>query len=145
MIHPMRLAILACFALTASAATTFKPQEIGTGLSVVYALTTADVNNDKKAWGERFGMTHFVNPKEVDGSVVPHIVNMTKTKADQIGGADYSFDCTGNVKVMRDALECTHRGWGVSVVIGVVGAGLSTTVQPAASAGPIFQIAIISG
>ena len=98
----------------------------GIGLNVIQGLKLAgadmivgvDINNDKKPWGERFGMTHFVNPKEVDGSVVPHIVNMTKKGADQIGGADYSFDCTGNVKVMRAALECTHRGWGVSVVIG---------------------------
>ena len=92
-----------------------------------------DLNNDKKEWGERFGMTHFVNPKEVDGSVVQHIVNLTKTKADQIGGADYSFDCTGNVKVMRDALECTHRGWGVSVVIGVAPAGAEIATRPFSS------------
>jgi S-(hydroxymethyl)glutathione dehydrogenase/alcohol dehydrogenase len=89
-----------------------------------------DLNDDKKAWGERFGMTHFVNPKQVDGPVVQHIVNMTKTPFDQIGGADYSFDCTGNVKVMRDALECTHRGWGVSVVIGVAPAGAEIQTRP---------------
>ena len=71
-----------------------------------------DVNNGKKEWGERFGMTHFVNPKELGGDLVAHIVNMTKRGADQIGGADYTFDCTGNVTVMRQALECSHRGWG---------------------------------
>ncbi len=82
-----------------------------------------DINNDKKAWGERFGMTHFVNPKEVGGDLVPHLVNMTKRGADQIGGADYTFDCTGNVTVMRQALEASHRGWGVSIIIGVAPAG----------------------
>jgi len=110
----------------------------GIGLNVIQGLKLAgadmiigvDLNNDKKAWGERFGMTHFVNPKEVEGSVVPHIVNMTKTPFDQIGGADYSFDCTGNVKVMRDALECTHRGWGVSVIIGVAPAGAEIQTRP---------------
>ncbi len=110
----------------------------GIGLNVIQGLRMAgadmiigvDLNNDKKAWGERFGMTHFVNPKEIEGSVVPHIVNMTKTPFDQIGGADYSFDCTGNVKVMRDALECTHRGWGVSVVIGVAPAGATIETRP---------------
>ena len=65
-----------------------------------------------KEWGERFGMTHFVNPKEVGADLVPHLVNMTKQGADQIGGADYTFDCTGNVTVMRQALEACHRGWG---------------------------------
>jgi len=110
----------------------------GIGLNVIQGLKLAgadmiigvDLNNEKKAWGERFGMTHFVNPKEVEGSVVPHIVNMTKTPFDQIGGADYSFDCTGNVKVMRDALECTHRGWGVSVIIGVAPAGAEIQTRP---------------
>ena len=110
----------------------------GIGLNVLQGLRLAgadmiigvDLNNDRKAWGERFGMTHFVNPKEVEGSIVPHIVNLTKTPFDQIGGADYSFDCTGNVKVMRDALECTHRGWGVSVVIGVAPAGAEIQTRP---------------
>jgi S-(hydroxymethyl)glutathione dehydrogenase / alcohol dehydrogenase len=110
----------------------------GIGLNVIQGLRLAgadmiigvDLNNDRKAWGERFGMTHFVNSKEVDGSVVPHLVNLTKTPFDQIGGADYSFDCTGNVKVMRDALECTHRGWGVSVVIGVAPAGAEISTRP---------------
>jgi S-(hydroxymethyl)glutathione dehydrogenase/alcohol dehydrogenase len=97
----------------------------GIGLNVIQGLRLAgadmiigvDINNDKKAWGERFGMTHFVNPKEVGDDIVPHLVNMTKRGADQIGGADYTFDCTGNTKVMRQALEASHRGWGKSVII----------------------------
>ncbi len=72
-----------------------------------------DINNARKEWGERFGMTHFVNPKDIGADLVPHLVNMTKKGADQIGGADYTFDCTGNVGVMRQALEACHRGWGV--------------------------------
>ena len=110
----------------------------GIGLNVIQGLKMAgadmiigvDLNTDKKAWGEKFGMTHFINPTEIEGSVVQTIVNLTKTEADQIGGADYSFDCTGNVKVMRDALECTHRGWGVSVVIGVAPAGAEISTRP---------------
>src|SRR5262249_41281463 len=90
----------------------------GIGLNVVQGLRLAgadmivgvDVNNGKKQWGERFGTTHFVNPKEVGGDLVPHLINMTKRGADQIGGADYTFDCTGNVTVMRQALEACHRG-----------------------------------
>src|SRR6185295_12218026 len=89
-----------------------------------------DLNNDRKAWGERFGMTHFVNPKEVGGDLVPHLVNMTKQGADQIGGADYTFDCTGNVTVMRQALEACHRGWGQSIVIGVAAAGAEIATRP---------------
>ena len=110
----------------------------GIGLNVIQGLRLAgadmiigvDVNNSKKEWGERFGMTHFVNPKEVGGDLVPHLVNMTKRGADQIGGADYTFDCTGNVKVMRDALESAHRGWGESIIIGVAGAGLEISTRP---------------
>ncbi|MFT3670560.1 S-(hydroxymethyl)glutathione dehydrogenase/class III alcohol dehydrogenase [Aestuariivirga sp.] len=110
----------------------------GIGLNVIQGLKLAgadmiigvDVNNSKKEWGTRFGMTHFVNPKEIDGDVVPHIVNMTKRGADQIGGADYTFDCTGNVKVMRQALECAHRGWGQSIIIGVAGAGQEISTRP---------------
>src|SRR6059058_4154147 len=110
----------------------------GIGLNVIQGLRLAgadmiigvDLNNDKKAWGERFGMTHFVNPKEIDGDIVPHLVNMTKRGADQIGGADYTFDCTGNTKVMRQALEASHRGWGKSVVIGVAGAGQEISTRP---------------
>jgi len=109
----------------------------GIGLNVIQGLKLAgadmiigvDLNNDKKAWGERFGMTHFVNPKEV-GDVVAHLVNMTKRGADQIGGADYTFDCTGNVTVMRQALEACHRGWGQSIVIGVAGAGREISTRP---------------
>jgi len=110
----------------------------GIGLNVVQGLKLAgadmiigvDINNDKRAWGERFGMTHFVNPKEIEGDVVPHLVNLTKRGADQIGGADYTFDCTGNTTVMRQALEASHRGWGKSVVIGVAGAGQEISTRP---------------
>jgi S-(hydroxymethyl)glutathione dehydrogenase/alcohol dehydrogenase len=110
----------------------------GIGLNVIQGLRLAgadmiigvDLNNDKKAWGERFGMTHFVNPKEVDGDIVPYLVNLTKRGADQIGGADYTFDCTGNVRVMRQALEAAHRGWGQSIVIGVAGAGQEISTRP---------------
>ena len=110
----------------------------GIGLNVIQGLKMAgadmiigvDINNDKKAWGEKFGMTHFVNPKEIEGSVVQAIVDLTKTPFDKIGGADYSFDCTGNVKVMRDALECTHRGWGQSIIIGVAPAGATIETRP---------------
>jgi len=110
----------------------------GIGLNVIQGLRLAgagkiigvDLNDDKEAWGRRFGMTDFVNPKTVTGDLVAHLVNMTKAGADQIGGADYSFDCTGNVDVMRAALEACHRGWGVSVVIGVAGAGLEIKTRP---------------
>jgi S-(hydroxymethyl)glutathione dehydrogenase/alcohol dehydrogenase len=109
----------------------------GIGLNVIQGLRLAgadmiigvDVNPAKKPMAERFGMTHFVNPKEVD-NVVQHIVELTKTPFDRIGGADYSFDCTGNVKVMRDALECTHRGWGQSIIIGVAPAGATIETRP---------------
>ena len=89
-----------------------------------------DLNDDKQAWGEKFGMTHFVNPKQIEGDIVAHLVNMTKRGADQIGGADYTFDCTGNTKVMRQALESSHRGWGKSVIIGVAGAGQEISTRP---------------
>jgi S-(hydroxymethyl)glutathione dehydrogenase/alcohol dehydrogenase len=110
----------------------------GIGLNVIQGLKLAgadmiigvDLNPARKEWGERFGMTHFVNASEVGDEIVPTIVNMTKRGADQIGGADYSFDCTGNVKVMRAALECTHRGWGTSVVIGVAPAGAEISTRP---------------
>jgi S-(hydroxymethyl)glutathione dehydrogenase / alcohol dehydrogenase len=110
----------------------------GIGLNVIQGLRLAgadmiigvDLNNDKKEWGERFGMTHFVNPKEIDGDIVAHLVNLTKRGADQIGGADYTFDCTGNTKVMRQALEASHRGWGQSIVIGVAGAGQEISTRP---------------
>ena len=110
----------------------------GIGLNVIQGLRLAgadmiigvDLNNDKKVWGEKFGMTHFVNPKEIDGDIVAHLVNMTKRGADQIGGADYTFDCTGNVTVMRQALESAHRGWGESIIIGVAGAGQEIKTRP---------------
>ncbi|QDZ10583.1 S-(hydroxymethyl)glutathione dehydrogenase/class III alcohol dehydrogenase [Devosia ginsengisoli] len=110
----------------------------GIGLNVIQGLRLAgadmiigvDINNDKKAWGERFGMTHFVNPKEIGEDVVPYLVNLTKRRGDLIGGADYTFDCTGNTTVMRQALECSHRGWGKSVVIGVAGAGKEISTRP---------------
>ncbi|WP_378947541.1 S-(hydroxymethyl)glutathione dehydrogenase/class III alcohol dehydrogenase [Paracoccus sp. R86501] len=110
----------------------------GIGLNVIQGLRLAgadmiigvDLNNEKKEMAERFGMTHFVNPKEIEGGIVQHIVEMTKTPFDQIGGADYSFDATGSTKVMRDALECTHRGWGVSVIIGVAAAGAEISTRP---------------
>ncbi|MBG1232538.1 S-(hydroxymethyl)glutathione dehydrogenase/class III alcohol dehydrogenase [Aestuariivirga litoralis] len=110
----------------------------GIGLNVIQGLKLAgadmiigvDLNDSKKEWGERFGMTHFVNPTKIEGDVVPYIVNMTKRGADQIGGADYTFDCTGNVKVMRQALECSHRGWGQSIIIGVAGAGQEISTRP---------------
>ncbi len=109
----------------------------GIGLNVLQGLRLAgadmiigvDLNNDKKPMAEHFGMTHFINPKDCE-NVVQEIVNLTKTPFDQIGGADYSFDCTGNVKVMRDALECTHRGWGQSIIIGVAPAGAVIETRP---------------
>ena len=110
----------------------------GIGLNVLQGLRLAgadmiigvDVNADRKAWGERFGMTYFVNPKDVGKDLVPHLVDMTKSGADQIGGADYTFDCTGNVTVMRQALEDCHRGWGQSIVIGVAPSGAEISTRP---------------
>jgi S-(hydroxymethyl)glutathione dehydrogenase/alcohol dehydrogenase len=110
----------------------------GIGLNVIQGLRLAsadmiigvDVNSAKKAWGERFGMTHFVNPREIGADLAPYLVNLTKRGADAIGGADYTFDCTGNVEVMRQALEASHRGWGKSVVIGVAGAGQEIATRP---------------
>src|SRR6476660_4592126 len=110
----------------------------GIGLNVIQGLRLVgadmiigvDLNPDKKAWGERFGMTHFVNPDEVGGDLVAHLVNMTKSGADQIGGADYTFECVGNVKLMRAALESCHRGWGESIIIGVAGSGQEIATRP---------------
>ncbi|MGO6716979.1 alcohol dehydrogenase catalytic domain-containing protein, partial [Rhizobium ruizarguesonis] len=110
----------------------------GIGLNVLQGLKLAgadmiigvDINNDRKAWGEKFGMTHFVNPKEVGDDIVSYLVNLTKRNGDLIGGADYTFDCTGNTKVMRQALEASHRGWGKSVIIGVAGAGQEISTRP---------------
>jgi S-(hydroxymethyl)glutathione dehydrogenase / alcohol dehydrogenase len=104
----------------------------GIGLNVIQGARMAgadmivgvDLNPKKRALAEAFGMTHFVNPAEVGGDLVAHLVNLTK------GGADYSFECIGNVKVMRQALECCHKGWGVSVIIGVAGAGEEISTRP---------------
>jgi S-(hydroxymethyl)glutathione dehydrogenase / alcohol dehydrogenase len=103
----------------------------GIGLNVVQGaklvgagmIVGVDINPDREAWGRRFGMTHFVNPREV-GDVVAHLVALTD------GGADYSFDCTGNTEVMRQALECCHRGWGESIIIGVAEAGKEIATRP---------------
>jgi S-(hydroxymethyl)glutathione dehydrogenase/alcohol dehydrogenase len=104
----------------------------GIGLNVIQGarmvgadkIIGVDLNPARKALGEKFGMTHFVNPKEVGGDVVAHLVELTG------GGADYSFECIGNVKTMRQALECCHKGWGVSVIIGVAGAGQEISTRP---------------
>jgi S-(hydroxymethyl)glutathione dehydrogenase/alcohol dehydrogenase len=104
----------------------------GIGLNVIQGARMAgagkivgvDINPRRKALAERFGMTHFVNPKEVEGDLVAHLVALTD------GGADYSFECVGNVDLMRQALECCHRGWGVSVIIGVAGAGQEIKTRP---------------
>ena len=104
----------------------------GIGLNVIQAarmvganmIVGVDLNPSKKALAEKFGLTHFVNPKEVEGDLVPYLVDLTK------GGADYSFECIGNVNIMRQALECCHKGWGVSVIIGVAGAGEEISTRP---------------
>lgn len=112
----------------------------GIGLNVIQGLRMAgadiiigvDLNDDKAEMAKKFGMTHFVNPSKLpEGqSVVDAIVEITKTEKDAFGGVDYSFDATGNVQVMRDALECSHRGWGVSVIIGVAPAGAEISTRP---------------
>lgn len=104
----------------------------GIGLNVIQALRLVgaarivgvDINPAREAWGRRFGMTDFVNPAEVAGDLVGHLVALTD------GGADYSFDCTGNTDVMRAALECCHRGWGKSIIIGVAEAGKEIATRP---------------
>ncbi len=104
----------------------------GIGLNVIQGARIAgadmivgvDINPRRRSLAEKFGMTHFVNPKEVGGDLVAHLVDLTK------GGADYSFECVGNVDLMRQALECCHRGWGVSVVIGVAGVGQEIRTRP---------------
>ena len=104
----------------------------GIGLNVIQGARLAgaemivgvDLNPARRAIAERFGMTHFVNPSEVAGELVPYLVDLTK------GGADFSFECIGNVKVMRQALECAHRGWGQSIIIGVAGAGQEISTRP---------------
>ena len=87
-------------------------------------IVGVDTNPSKKVLAEQFGMTHFVNPTEVGGDLVEHLVELTK------GGADYTFECIGNVDVMRTALECCHRGWGESIIIGVAGAGQEISTRP---------------
>jgi S-(hydroxymethyl)glutathione dehydrogenase/alcohol dehydrogenase len=104
----------------------------GIGLNVIQGLRLVgadkivgvDTSPAKKSLAECFGMTHFVNPTEVEGDLVPHLVDLTG------GGADYSFECIGNVDVMRQALECAHKGWGESVIIGVAGAGQEIKTRP---------------
>jgi S-(hydroxymethyl)glutathione dehydrogenase/alcohol dehydrogenase len=105
----------------------------GIGLNVVQGARMAganmiigvDINPKRRALAEKFGMTHFVNPGDMaESELVPHLVNLTK------GGADYSFECIGNVKLMRQALECCHKGWGVSVIIGVAPAGAEISTRP---------------
>jgi S-(hydroxymethyl)glutathione dehydrogenase/alcohol dehydrogenase len=104
----------------------------GIGLNVIQGLRLVgadqivgvDTNPAKRAQAERFGMTDFVNPRDLSGDVVPHLVELTD------GGADYSFECIGNVGTMRQALECCHRGWGESIIIGVAGAGEEIGTRP---------------
>lgn len=104
----------------------------GIGLNVLQGLRMVganmivgvDMNDDKKAWGEKFGMTHFVNPSKVDGDLTAHLVELTG------GGGDYTFECIGNVDVMRVALEAAHKGWGESIIIGVAGAGKEIATRP---------------
>ncbi|WOI55554.1 S-(hydroxymethyl)glutathione dehydrogenase/class III alcohol dehydrogenase [Palleronia sp. LCG004] len=104
----------------------------GIGLNVIQGLRMVgadmivgvDLNDDKEELGQRYGMTHFVNPKKVEGDLVAHLVELTG------GGADYTFECIGNVNVMRQALECAHKGWGESIIIGVAGAGQEIATRP---------------
>ena len=87
-------------------------------------IVGVDINPKRAELGKKFGMTHFVNPDEVDGDIVGHLVEITG------GGADYSFECVGNTELMRQALECCHKGWGVSTIIGVAGAGQEINTRP---------------
>jgi len=96
----------------------------GAKMSGANMIVGVDINPARKAIAERFGMTHFVNSKEAGKDLVPHLVDLTG------GGADYSFECVGNVEVMRAALECCHKGWGTSVIIGVAGAGQEIATRP---------------
>ncbi len=104
----------------------------GIGLNVVQGARMAgadkiigvDLNPAREALARKFGLTHFVNPKALTGDLVAHLVDITG------GGADYSFECVGNVDLMRQALECCHRGWGVSVIIGVAGSGQEIKTRP---------------
>ena len=104
----------------------------GIGLNVIQGarmvgadmIIGVDVNPTREAIARKFGMTHFVNPKAVGGDLVAHLIELTR------GGADYSFECVGNTDLMRQALECCHRGWGVSVIIGVAAAGKEIVTRP---------------
>ena len=104
----------------------------GIGLNVIQGarlvgadkIIGVDINPGRRAMAEKFGMTHFVNPKEIGSELVPYLVNLTG------GGADYSFECVGDVTLMRQALECCHKGWGVSVIIGVAPAGAEISTRP---------------
>src|SRR5882724_6887027 len=104
----------------------------GIGLNVIQGarmvganqIVGVDVNPARRAIAEAFGMTHFVNPREVGADLVPHLVDLTG------GGADYSFECVGSVELMRQALECCHKGWGMSVIIGVAPAGTEISTRP---------------
>ncbi|MBW6528420.1 S-(hydroxymethyl)glutathione dehydrogenase/class III alcohol dehydrogenase [Sphingomonas sp. RHCKR7] len=95
----------------------------GAKLAGAHRIIGVDINPDREDWGRRFGMTDFVNPRDV-GDLVPHLVALTD------GGGDYTFDCTGNTAVMRQALESAHRGWGESIVIGVAEAGKEIATRP---------------
>ena len=104
----------------------------GIGLNVIQGakmvgadkIIGVDINPAKRPLAEKFGMTDFVNPQELEGDLVPYLVELTD------GGADYSFECIGNVNVMRQALECCHKGWGVCTIIGVAGAGEEISTRP---------------
>ena len=104
----------------------------GIGLNVVQGARLAgagtivgvDLNDTREPLARTFGLTHFVNPRKVRGDLVSFLIDLTG------GGADYSFECIGNVDVMRQALEVCHRGWGVSVIIGVAGAGQEIRTRP---------------
>ena len=95
----------------------------GASMAGAYKIVGVDINEEKVALAEKFGMTDFINPKKIE-NVVEAIVDITK------GGADYSFECIGNVNTMRQALECCHKGWGESVIIGVAGAGQEISTRP---------------
>ncbi len=104
----------------------------GIGLNVIQGarmvgadmIVGVDLSAGKRAIAEKFGMTHFVNPAEVGGDLVAHLVDLTK------GGADYAFECIGSTKLMRQALECCHKGWGECIIIGVAGAGEEISTRP---------------
>ena len=104
----------------------------GIGLNVIQGarmvgankIIGVDINDSRESMARQFGMTDFVNPKEIEDDLVAHLVELTD------GGADYSFECVGNVDLMRQALECCHRGWGVSTIVGVAGAGQEISTRP---------------